>query len=420
MAGGRKQITKLTGVTAAAVTSVSLLTLPTPAVAGAAEPSVVPNPATVFMASMLPWTMKDELKGALCQTGNRCVALSYPALWYPAGVPILDRRIDSTPGQKIVVGYSQGAQLVTEWLRKHANDPDAPSADDLAFVLLANGNRAYGGANAKIGVALPQTQYRVVDIVRQYDGAGDMPDNMWNLLALANALAGFFVLHADYERVDVTSPANIVWTEGKTTYVFVPTRDLPLLAPLRWIGLRKLADALNSRLKPIVEKAYRRDYPVTGPPNIEAVAAPAATAARLVSTADTQIVFADGPDSAAATHQTTQLEPAEDATPSPMPREQDDDSGAAEDTTDPLTDSAGTGATSGLQPPEDPDPEDEDGLQQDDVALSSDDETDQTSPGGETGGVDTSDNASGASGEAPGPSNSPAAANTPGPDSADG
>lgn len=420
MAGGRKQITKLTGVTAAAVTSISLLILPTPAVAGAAESSVVPNPATVFMASMLPWTMNDELKGALCQTGNRCVALSYPALWYPAGVPILDRRIDSTPGQKIVVGYSQGAQLVTEWLRKHANDPDAPSAENLAFVLLANGNRAYGGANAKIGVALPQTQYRVFDIVRQYDGAGDMPDNMWNLLALANALAGFFVLHADYERVDATSPANIVWTKGNTTYVLVPTRDLPLLAPLRWIGLRKLADALNNRLKPIVEKAYRRDYPVAGPPDIEAAAAPAASAARLASPADTQMLVADGPDSTAATHEATQPTPAGDANPSPMPQAQADDSGAAQDTTDPLTDPKTTGATSGLQPADDSDPEDADDLQQADVAPSSDDgtdETDQSSPGGETEGIDTSDNPSGA---APGHSNDPAGADTPGPGSVEG
>jgi len=44
------------------------------------------------------------------------------------------------------------------------------------------------------------------------------------------------------------------------TYVFVPTDDLPLLTPLRRLGLNDLADALNDPLKERIEKAYDRSY----------------------------------------------------------------------------------------------------------------------------------------------------------------
>ena len=76
----------------------------------------------------------------------------------------------------------------------------------------------------------------------------------------ANANAGFLFVHQDYEDVDIYDPANYVWTEGNTTYVYVPTKNLPLLEPLRWVGLSALADALNEPLKEIVERAYDRSY----------------------------------------------------------------------------------------------------------------------------------------------------------------
>ena len=65
--------------------------------------------------------------------------------------------------------------------------------------------------------------------------------------------------------MDIDDPANTVWTEGNTKYVFVPTENLPLLEPLRRIGLTELADALNGPLKEIVEQGYHRNLP-TDPP----------------------------------------------------------------------------------------------------------------------------------------------------------
>ncbi|WP_370330197.1 PE-PPE domain-containing protein [Mycolicibacterium hippocampi] len=200
--------------------------------------------------------MEDELQGTLCQAPNNCVQVDQ-SLWDPDRLETIETAIDTTPGTKVVFSYSEGARSVSDWLDEYADDPDAPSPDELSFVLIANPTRAYGGSDSQV---MPQTQYQVIDISRQYDTASDFPDNPFNLLALANSLAAFAFIHTDYEDVDMHDPANIVWKEGNTTYVFVPTENLPLLEPLRRLGLTGLADALNGRLKEIVERGYDRSY----------------------------------------------------------------------------------------------------------------------------------------------------------------
>ncbi|MBB2993083.1 hypothetical protein FHR72_004590 [Mycolicibacterium iranicum] len=200
--------------------------------------------------------MKDELQGRLCQAPNNCVRIDQ-FLWDPNGVATIEATIDATSGTKVVFSYSEGARSVTDWLAKHADDPDAPPPAELSFVVIGNPTRAYGGADSDV---MPQTQYQIIDISRQYDFASDFPDNPANLLTLLNSLMAFTIIHTEYEDVDMYDPANIVWTEGNTTYVFVPTENLPLLEPLRRLGFRALADALNAPLKEIVERGYDRSY----------------------------------------------------------------------------------------------------------------------------------------------------------------
>lgn len=226
-----------------------------PAAAAATAPPV-PSPATVL--TIFPWagSMEDELQGRVCQAPNNCVQIDQ-SLWDPNGLAIIDATIDATTGTKVVFSYSEGARSVTDWLAEHADDPDAPPPDELSFVLIGNPTRAHGGSGRDV---MPQTQYQVIDISRQYDPASDFPDRPLNLFALLNSLAAFTVIHTDYENVDMYDPANIVWTEGNTTYVFVPTENLPLLEPLRQLGLTDLADALNGPLKELVERGYDRSY----------------------------------------------------------------------------------------------------------------------------------------------------------------
>lgn len=225
------------------------------------------GPAKVFTLGMVPGATDNDLKGVLCQSPNSCETVRYPQIFYPSGADPLNEKIQGTDGLKIVYGYSQGGQVISAWMKKYAAAADAPPEDELVFVIIANGDRKYGGANTDSGYVTPETQYKVIDITRQYDFGSDYPDNPGNFLAWANALAGFSYIHTQYEDVDIYAPENIVWTEGKTTYVFVPTENLPLLEPLRRLGLHALADRLNGPLKEIVERGYNRDYlPQSTPP----------------------------------------------------------------------------------------------------------------------------------------------------------
>lgn len=213
--------------------------------------------------------MTDLLGGSVCHApANTCVEVVYPAVVgpesVPAGVVALDEAIATTAAPMAVMGYSQGAIVAGHWLREHAADPGVPSPQDLSFVLVGNPARKFGGAYVPLGDTTPQTQYTVTDIARQYDIFADFPNKPFSpffLLAVLNAAMGVKTVHLDYTAVNPDDPANARWTVDNTTYVLAPTPDLPLLQPLRTLGCDHLADALNTPLKAMVDRAYRRPVP---------------------------------------------------------------------------------------------------------------------------------------------------------------
>ncbi len=79
------------------------------------------------------------------------------------------------------------------------------------------------------------------EVIRQYDGWADWPDDTRNLLAVANAFAGMFSIHTNYRNVDLNDPNNVRFTPdvagqpGNVTYVWVPTKTLHWSpGPDRW------------------------------------------------------------------------------------------------------------------------------------------------------------------------------------------
>jgi diacyltrehalose acyltransferase len=262
----------------------ALLSLVAGPTAGAATVSPVPalpSPATVLTLS--PFSdlggIAGQLQGIVCQARRTCVPVNFPIL-VPPGVPILGDAIKSTSEPIIVFGFSEGAQVAEQWLWQHANDADNPK--NLTFVVVGNSTRAYGGSlnsgPGSFGEVWPQSQYQVIDVARQYDYSADFPNNPspYFLLAVVNALAGGLGTH-DYTGVNLYDPANTVFKVGNITYVLVPTPNLPLVGPLRALGLNPLADQLQAQLKPLVDQAYNRDYPGIIQPGVIA-AQPAATA----------------------------------------------------------------------------------------------------------------------------------------------
>lgn len=250
-------------VAAAAVVPLMAFPLagPTTSIAAAAFTFFPEEPTRVLTLSLLPGGNNDDLSGVMCSSPRTCDDVLYSRANSAAAVATLNQALrDGTTGKQIVFAYSQGARVAGRWLTENAGTEGAPATQDLSFVLMGNPSRKYGGSDRDWETTFPVTDYHVIDVSQQYDMASDFPDNPFNLLALLNANAGFFFTHQDYETVDIYDEANYVWVEGNTTYVFVPTENLPLLKPLRWVGLGFVADALNAPLKEIVERAYDRSY----------------------------------------------------------------------------------------------------------------------------------------------------------------
>jgi hypothetical protein len=217
------------------------------------------------------------------------------------GLETLDTAIRNTPGEKIVVGASGSTLAVNAVMRRLANDPNGPSADEISFVVLGDADR--GVFKQLRGLTLPifdytvpgvpETKYDVTVVAGEYDGLGDWPDRSWNLLAVLNALAGtgllqqvidesiveqyrledwgsvhYDAMFADLDQVpeeNVTTTVN--WKGGTTTTYLVPTADLPLLRPLKNLGVQQnVIDGLEKVLRPIIDSAYIRNDAVRNTP----------------------------------------------------------------------------------------------------------------------------------------------------------
>jgi hypothetical protein len=217
-----------------------------------------------------------------------------------AGVPLLDAAIraalnqpedpanPSGPPQKVVVfGYSQSATVATEEQLLLAADPSIDKSQ-LEFVLIGDPNRPNGGFLQRFfPVTIPIFDYRPtnasvnntgiarVDISFQYDIAADLPKYPLDLFALVNTILGNSI-HGSYPNsmdgytsaellAAIDDPANRE-VVGDTTYITLPTKQLPLAQAIRDVGyttslsaiFTPLADLLEPTLRVLVELGYDR------------------------------------------------------------------------------------------------------------------------------------------------------------------
>jgi len=212
----------------------------------------------------------------------------------------------STQNPVVVFGYSQGATVASI---EKAQLSRLPAQDQAAinFVLIGNPNRSNGGLferlaafgtvpvlDATFGQPTPtNTAMSTVDIAFQYDGVADFPLYPANLLAVLNATAGFWYIHGSYlapnsrdpaglpngltaDELDaaIADPANQQHLAGSdTTYVLIPTPNLPLLQPLREFGAfthtefltTPLIGLIQPALRVLIETGYDRSLPYGQP-----------------------------------------------------------------------------------------------------------------------------------------------------------
>jgi hypothetical protein len=231
----------------------------------------------------------------------------------------LRKQLDTGSTDPIVIfGDSQSAVVATVEKRNLADLPPAVK-DQLTFVLVANPSRPNGGMLERFaplhipilgftasGATPTDTGIQTVDIAFQYDGSVDLPQYPLNILADLNVLAGWNI-HSGYLVHDhpgytedellqaVNDPANRQ-TYGDTTYITIPAKHLPLVQPLRDLGMATglsalttpIADLVEPTLRVLVELGYDRATPYGQPtpfglfPKID----PAKLASDLVAAAD--------------------------------------------------------------------------------------------------------------------------------------
>jgi len=237
-----------------------------------------------------------QLQGDLCKSPNHCQPVDYFAFpggaYNQQGAIKVEEAIAELPADEQIVlfGHSQGGQVVYSTLQDFADDPEsAPDPSRLTWVSIGNPTNKFGGRRPTTEAGeqwLPiDTPYQGTEVIRQYDGWADWPDDESNFLAVANAFIGMLTTHIRYEDVDLDDPNNVRYTPnlsngdpGNVTYVWVPNDVLPLVA---WAG--PLAPMLDNMLRPTIEAAYNR--PVTIPdPTAPASSAVPSASATVVST----------------------------------------------------------------------------------------------------------------------------------------
>ncbi|HUH69693.1 MAG TPA: PPE family protein [Mycobacterium sp.] len=179
----------------------------------------------------------------------------------------------------VVFGVSQSATVATLEMRYLETLPASqrPAPDELSFVLIGNPDRPDGGILARLpGISIPllgfttygatpTNAYPTIDYAVQYDGVADFPQYPIDIFADANAIAGIFFLHPAYDTLTPTQIASGVVEpvspgDTDTTYILIPTQNLPLLDPVRAIPLvgNPLADLVQPDLRVLVELGYDR------------------------------------------------------------------------------------------------------------------------------------------------------------------
>ena len=174
----------------------------------------------------------------------------------------------------VIFGFSQGAVAASFYKSAHTGH---------RYVLVENPSRPNGGIMARFpGVSIPVAGVtfsgatphngdHTIDVARQYDGWADFPADLWNPLAVANALMGILVVHGGTQTEVTADEIRAAQSAGRryhqydadsnTVYYLLRTPSLPLLMPFERVLPRRAVDAVAGPLRWFIETAYdRSDY----------------------------------------------------------------------------------------------------------------------------------------------------------------
>jgi hypothetical protein len=191
-------------------------------------------------------------------------------------------------GSVSVLGYSQSAIIASMEMPKLL--AEGYNSTNAYFTLLGDPSNPNGGLFARfpglslpslgatLGLATPSNDFPTTIWSIEYDGFADFPQYPIDLPADLNALAGIVFVHGTYPTLTTTQIGSAV-TLGQsgnpsmTTYNMIPTQNLPLLEPLRYIPVigNPLADLIQPDLTAIINWGYGNPAYgwSTGPANVQ-------------------------------------------------------------------------------------------------------------------------------------------------------
>jgi len=230
----------------------------------------------------------------------------------PVGLADLQDAMAQQPANQpyLIEGYSQSAQIAVDEKIDLIQAGSPPP--DVTFLLLGSGNRPNGGFLERFsGLVIPgatgfdfngaeptDAGIPTIDIANQYDAVADFPQYPVNVVADLNSLLGFVYAHAGYGDGPLPEDVPALWppseplsgpyaseyvlgstetvkqVDGDTTFYFIPTTDLPLLDPLRSLGVpESVLNIVQPALQVIVEAGYDRSIPFGDPTPAELIPA---------------------------------------------------------------------------------------------------------------------------------------------------
>lgn len=179
----------------------------------------------------------------------------------------------ATKGTPLTIGgVSKGSASVVNVLHRlladYKNTTDGrtpPSRESMTVAMYGSPGRMFFWTVRH--EKLPVTPWDTIIVSGEYDGIADMPDNMFNILAVLNAIKGAELLHVDSAFYDVkTNPVmyrEVINDEygSKTTYVVIPAERLPLLHDMYESDFWDpgYVQWLEKVLRPIIDRAYKRN-----------------------------------------------------------------------------------------------------------------------------------------------------------------
>ena len=271
--------------------------------------SFMPTPSEFWQDTIIT-DYVDPATGDICTPVLVPTPESAASSSIPVGLADLQAAMDEQPaGQPYLIeGYSQSAQIAIDEKLDLIGSGNPPP--DVTFLLLGSGNRPDGGFLERFaGLVIPAAPgfdfngaeptdagITTIDIANQYDAVADFPQYPINVVADVNSLLGFIYAHAGYGDGPLPEPIPAIWpasdplsgpyadeyvlgsteivkqVDGDTTFYFIPTTDLPLLDPLRSLGVPEpVLNIFQPALQVIVEAGYDRSIPFGDPTPAELI-----------------------------------------------------------------------------------------------------------------------------------------------------